>query len=523
MISYQADYAYLPSGGEKIFTVTLLPDAKGNFPVVLMRTPYVDNYENWPEADIAMDYLNTNRAWLRRGYALVIQHCRGRGKSTGDCIPYINEREDGLNLQAWVRRQPFYNGEIYLKGGSYTTSVHYLTAPFADDIKGAIFGVQDSDRYNATYRNGFFKTGLHGNWYVSMYKAKSHMKKNFTPVSYDLLPLRDFCRTVFGEEVPSFQEKLRQNKPTDPVWNTCNGISNTRGVTDDAHFPILFTTGFYDIYTGGIFNMWRQMNAENKARSAMIVSPYDHGDRCNNETSMAVEKGKRTEQFGEEYEIDWLDSIRDPRIAPPVPTGKITYYRLFENKWQSDDFMPGEKQITLPLGDHAETYTYNPFDAPSFQGGLCNSFGGCLFQDPPHRRHDIITVYSSPFEQDTFVKGKMAASLKVASDCEDTCFYMRLSITKERGDLGLRDDITSLCYQLGDYAPGQDVSLSFSFDEHAFLIKKGERLRVDIASACQNHFVRHTNQKGPYLDQETAKVAHNTVFLQDSFLTLPVE
>lgn len=262
-----------------------------------------------------------------------------------------------------------------------------------------------------------------------MYKAKSHMKKNFTLVSYDLLPLRDFCRTVFGEEVPSFQEKLRQNKPDDPVWNTCNGISNTRGVTDDAHFPILFTTGFYDIYTGGIFSMWRQMNAENKARSAMIVSPYDHGDRCNNETSMAFEKGKRTEQFGEEYEIDWLDSIRDPRKAPPVPAGKITYYRLFENKWQSDDFMPGEKQITLPLGDHAETYTYNPFDAPSFQGGLCSSFGGCMFQNPPNQRHDIVTVYSAPFAQDTFVKGKMAASLKVASDCEDTCFYMRLSIT----------------------------------------------------------------------------------------------
>ena len=32
----------------------------------------------------------------------------------------------------------------------------------ADDIKGAIFGVQDCERYNICYRNGFLKKGLHG-------------------------------------------------------------------------------------------------------------------------------------------------------------------------------------------------------------------------------------------------------------------------------------------------------------------------------------------------------------------------
>ena len=117
----------------------------------------------------------------------------------------------------------------------------------------------------------------------------------------------------------------------------------------------------------------------------------------------------------------------------------------------------------------------------------------------------------------------MKGILNVKSDCEDTCFYMRLSIEKEKGDYGLRDDITSLCYQLGDYMPNSYVNLDFSFDEHAFLVKKGERLRIDISSANNEHYVRHTNQKGLYSEMTTAKVARNTVNLEKSCIKLPVE
>ena len=127
------------------------------------------------------------------------------------------------------------------------------------------------------------------------------------------------------------------------------------------------------------------------------------------------------------------------------------------------------------------------------------------------------------FEKDTFVKGKMSAKLTVSSDCEDTCLYMRISIEKERGNLGLRDDITSVCYQLGDYVKNTEHELSFNFDEIAFLIKKGERLRVDISSADAAHYVRHTNNKGLFSEQTTARIAHNTVDLSKSVLKIPVE
>lgn len=523
MFSFKCDFTYLTSGNERLFTVYLLPDGNRKFPTVVIRSPYVDKYENEKEENIALDYLSENRVWLQSGYAVVIQHCRGRGRSSGDCIPYINEREDGLALQAWIRTQDFYNGEIFLKGGSYLTSVHYVTAPFADDIKGAVFGIQDCERYNLCYRNGFFKKALHGSWYVGMYKAKSHMRKNYTGRSFDLLPLRDFTKTVFGEAAEDFDEMLKAPNPDDKFWDTRFGGNDARNAVRNAKFPILFTTGFYDIYTGGIFDMWNGMSGESRNRSALVVSPYDHGDGCDAANSIVFENGKRVERFGRNYEIEWFDYIRGKNPKSPFETGKVTYYRLFENRWAADDFAPLQNTMEIKLGEGEASYVYNPYDAPGFKGGLSRTFGGTVFQDKPNSRHDIVSVYTAPFESDTFVKGRMSARLKVKSDCEDTCFYVRISITKERGDYALRDDITSLVYQLGDYTPDSEVEIGFTFDEHAFLIRKGERLRVDIASADNEHYVRHTNNRGLYSEQTTARVAHNTVFLKDSVLILPTE
>ncbi|MBQ9099140.1 MAG: CocE/NonD family hydrolase [Clostridia bacterium] len=515
-------HVYMPCKGAQLFTAVLLPDEKGSFPTVIVRTPYVDATEQMEEQEICQQYRASHAPWLSRGYAVVLQHCRGRGKSSGDCIPYINERDDTQALYRWVRQQPFYNGTLLLKGGSYLTSVHYCAAPFEEDIKGAIFGIQDSERYNICYRNGFFKKGLHGNWYVGMYKKKTKRNKHYTKGSFEMLPLCDFTQTVFDEKVADFDEMLRSPRPTDPFWQSHNGGADARAATEQLSFPALFTTGFYDLYTGGIFDMWNRMSPESRGRSALVVSPYDHGDTFDPATSIAFENGKRKEQFGAEYELDWFDHILG-RCASPFAKGKVTYYRLFENRWATDDFAPTSKMFSVSLGEGERAYTYNPFDPPRFKGGLSCNFGGSSYQDPPNSRHDILSVYTAPFEEDVLVKGKMSARLCVRSDCEDTCFYVRISIEKEQGDFGLRDDITSLCYQRGDYTPGDTVTLQFAFDEHAFQIRRGERLRVDIASADAEHYVRHTNQKGLYSTQTTARIAHNTVILGDCMLLLPVE
>lgn len=513
-------WLYMPVRDAELFTVVCLPQNTQTCPLVLMRSPYVDAAENMTEDEICAEVCRENEKWMQNGYGVVQQHCRGRGKSSGHCVPYIYEREDGLALQEWVRTQPFYQGELYLCGGSYTCSVHYATAPFATDIKGAVLRIQDTERYNCNYRNGFYKVGLHGNWYAGMYKRKTLPQKHYVREAFRMLPLSDFSRTVFGEAVESFDEVLRHPSPEDPFWRTHFGGSDAHDAVRHARIPILLETGFYDIYTGGIFDMWNNMDAEAKRQCALVVSPYGHSGKAENEP-IAFENGEISQQFGD-YAIRWMNAVRGREPFPFEPN-KVTYYTLFGGGWRTDDFAPSQKQLVFRLGEDERTYRYNPYAPASFPGGLSTNFGGTEWQDAPGERYDILTCYTPVFERDTWVRGKMTARLSVRSTCEDTCFYARVSLVKPEGDYGLRDDIQQLSNVCACYVPGSEVVVDLTFDEHSFLVHAGERLRVDLSSSAWPHYVPHTNNKGLFSEQTTARIADNTVDCSHSWLNVPVE
>lgn len=501
----------------KLFTAICLPNETGKFPTVIFRTPYLDpkDIETDEKAVDAVEIATST--FMENGYAVVFQHCRGCGRSGGDCIPFINEREDGLFLQQWVREQPFYNGEIYLCGSSYTSSVHYVTAPFASDIKGAVLNVKDSERYNFMYKNGFYKSGLNGSWYVEMYKKNSLKNKNYVPETCNTLPLLDFSKTVFGEKVEALDEILRHPNKSDDFWNTRFGGGEERDAIKHANIPILLTTGFYDIFTGGVFDMWNALDEETKAKSALIVHPYDHGCIPSGQP-IQFDTATVFQKYGD-YHVKWWDFIHKGK-EPFIELGKVTYYKLFGDEWCTDDFSQPEKNMTFKLGEGERSYVYNPYAPATFKGGLSTNFGGNAWQDEPNSRYDIISVFTPEFEKDTFIKGKMKAKLCVKSDAEDTCFYVRLSLVKEQGYYGLRDDITQISNFNINYKPNTEIELDFSFDEHAFVVKKGEKLRVDISSSAFPLYVRHTNNKGLYSEQTTAKIAKNTVVLDRSYITI---
>lgn len=513
-MQHYAYYEYVNFDGEKFFTVVLLPEKEGCFPTVICRTPYVQNMLNLSETDIVRQYLNSYASWLNSGYAIVYQHCRGQGKSTGAFVPYIHEREDGLALREWLREQYFYNGEFFLLGGSYTASLHYATAPFESDVKGAVFEVQDTERYRLWYRNGQMRKG-HANWHFGLYKSKCALNKTYSFNSFSELPIKGLSERVLHDRAEDFEQMLTAEAPTDNFWRTRFGGVDTKNVTDNANIPILLATGYNDFYVGGIFKMWNNMSEETKKQSALLVSPYNHGDSYNHGASFSFSNGKRSEQFGSTYQIDWFDSIRTGKPLP-YKKGVITYYRTFEDFWQSDFQATPTQDFILPLGTEAVSFCYDPLNPPSFceEGSLQQNFSN---------RPDVISLYTDPFEMDMFIKGQMKAVLTVSSNCPDSSFYINISIKKPQGDYVLRHDITSLSYQLHNYTENDTVELDFCFDEYAFLLKKGERLRIDISSTDNNTYVCHTNKKGPYYLQTEGNAAINTVYLQHSRLILPVE
>ncbi len=510
----QVYYEYYHFNDASFFTLILKPDRVGKFPVVVTRSPYVSDAKEKSEEELAEKFKNTHMCWAENNYVLIFQHCRGQGKSSGDFIPYIHEREDGLALRQWIRQQDFYNGQIFLLGASYTASLHYSTAPFEADIKGAVFQVQDSERYRLWYRNGNMRRG-HAKWHFDLYKDKSNLKKVHTIDSFSEFPMKHLSERVLGERAEDFEQMLLAPRLEHPFWDTRFGGSEARDAISEADIPILLTTGYNDFYIGGMFQMWSKMGEQTKKKCSLIVSPYNHGDSYDKENGFSFSSGSAAEQFGKDYCIKWFNAIIKHE-KPFIETGKITYYRTFENKWATDFHSGPTEELVVPLGKGEKTFSYNPEKPPAFPAE------GTFMADP-NQRKDIISIYTEPVKRDVFVKGKMKIKLTVASDCEDTSFYVMIGLQTEKGDYVLRHDITSLLYQKESYPKNHKTDLDFVFDEYAFAIKKGQVLRVDIAPTDKNTYVCHSNIKGDYSQIESSQTANNKVFLGESFLYLPIE
>ena len=508
--------------GKRLFTIVKKPAAKGRFPVILKRTPY-----DSPDED--------GESLLKRAtrdYVVIEQQCRGTARSEGEFIPYVNERSDGLATLDWIRRQPFYNGEIYPQGGSYLSSVHqaYLdTCPA--DIPTADLAVQDCNQYNVLFKNGFYKAGLAGTWGARHYKPTTITERNFSDETFLTRPAAGITKAVFGEYAKMLEDCMLHEMPDDPFWQTQEGGVDYRDAVRSFGKPLLLTTAFYDLYTEGVFAMWRSLPEAIRRKSAMIVTPYAH-DYEGSTAAYHFENSFLSSQCPD-VGLAWFDYHRGKAPLPEfLKLGKIVYFPVFGREWRYSDILPdGEKPWRLFLNadrtlsreqgpEDSLTYLYNPAAPARFRGGVCNGWGGMQEQDRPNSRYDIRSFLSAPVEGKHLMEGGGQIRLHVRSDRPDTCFYVRLSIVKNGKAWALRDDITSLRRQHPDYRPGETVALDFVFAPHAYWLETGDCLRLDVSSSCFPYYLTHSNRPGVQALQTGTDIARNTVVLGLSEMTL---
>src|SRR5512143_1815412 len=66
--------------------------------------------------------------FAERGFQVFIQSCRGTFGSGGEFNAFRNERSDGLATLAWLKKQPWFTGELALAGPSYLGLVQWAVA-----------------------------------------------------------------------------------------------------------------------------------------------------------------------------------------------------------------------------------------------------------------------------------------------------------------------------------------------------------------------------------------------------------
>jgi predicted acyl esterase len=141
--------------GTKLSANIFRSRGEGRFPAILMRTPYGKPDEKSGDA----------KRYTVAGYAMVVQDCRGRGKSEGVWNPFRYDVEDGLDTQEWVGQQAWCNGSIGTAGGSYVGWTQWAPAPKESRyLKTMVPIVPFGNAYDLAYTGGAFQLALLMGW-----------------------------------------------------------------------------------------------------------------------------------------------------------------------------------------------------------------------------------------------------------------------------------------------------------------------------------------------------------------------
>lgn len=498
--------------GIRLYTRFSLPKKADKLPIVYIRTPYETAHEGILHA--LEKY--TNDMYLQNGYAVVLQHCRGTGDSEGICIPY-NEREDGLTTLEYIRTLSFYNGEIYLAGRSYLSTVHlcYLdTNP--SDIKGAALDIQTDRMYFMRYRNGCNYSFCNIKWQLKMLKRRYPEQKFENPVKR---PYKDLIKRIVGKEISEYTATLL-NDTYNNFW-----IDDPRThVIDHLQIPILLTEGWYDFYIEGMFSMWKRLPEETRKKSAFVVGPWGHRTYVDNAAEYPLPNGN----IPSDYAVEWFNSIREGRSYKYAKTGKVNYYSIGGDYWTISDYpieitttkrwyFNKNSRLTADYSgsdDVQLTYTYDPDKRLG-----CFPYHNIFKAAEMNSVEGVISFQSEAFAEETSFFGEIRWHMTVSSDCEDTTFFIRVYFVENGERYNLTETITSLSHLYSCYIPGDKVIIDLKTPPIAFTLKPGSCISIDIASDG-GVYVPHANVKGHWAKITKSKIARNSIYLKDSFVEL---
>ena len=118
----------------------------GPLPVVLIRSPY-GRAGIWGVMFAA--------PLARQGFQVFIQSTRGTFGSGGVFRPFTAERADGVATVAWLRDQPWCDGQVSMTGGSYLGHTQWAVAPYVDPpLRSVSLNVTAARITAAFYENG---------------------------------------------------------------------------------------------------------------------------------------------------------------------------------------------------------------------------------------------------------------------------------------------------------------------------------------------------------------------------------
>jgi hypothetical protein len=481
--------------GVKLATDVYLPEGKGPWPVILMRTPYGKNQRGFG---------SQHAQWTSNGYAYVVQDCRGRFKSEGRYLPFMDDHWDGYDTVEWAAKQPWSNGKVGMIGGSamgITANQASITAP--PHLVAMYVTVAPASAYqHAIYTGGIFRKEMNENWLKSQnaLDVLANTLKHYTQDGY---------------------------------WDIREGRLHWAKV----QVPVYNQGGWYDIFAQGNIDNFvgLQTKGGQGARGAqkLIMGPWAHGqlEEVKYPANSAVDRRETQRWF--DYWLKGVDNgIRKEPAVKYYVMGDVTDPKAPGNEWRTAAAWPVPAKTTSfylgpngqlserPNGqkESTESYQYDPKNPVPTVGGA-NLFAkkGPMDQRAVGERKDVLKFMTAPLDSPLEVTGPVSVELWAESDAPDTDWMAKLVDVYPDGterlvlDSALRARFRQGFDREALMKKGEVYKFTIDLWSTSLIFNKGHRLAVHITSSNDPRFDPNPNTGQPPRADAEMRVATNMI------------
>lgn len=528
--------------GVKLAANIWRPKAEGRYPAILMRSPYGKMDEKWEEA----------KHYTEAGYVMVVQDCRGRGKSEGVWDPFRYDVEDGFDTQEWVGQQSWCNGDIGTGGGSYVGWTQWATAANSSRyLKAMVPAVPFDNAYDIAYTGGAFQLALLMGWGVAVGGVAVSPEKVSEVFRY--LPLSTFSKQ-FDKPVPYLGDWVAH--PTyDDYWRK-RSIQNRYA---DVTVPILNIGGWYDIFSKATLEMSAKVRASSRDREVrrnqfVVMGPWAHG--VGGRKTGDLDFGEGAKFSVSLWQFKWFEYWLKGRETGVQDWPPYYLFVMGENRWRGENEWPlkrtqytsyylhsggqanslngdGSLETTAPRDEKPDEFTYDGKNPVPTTGGnnLIGAPAGPFDQTTVEQRNDVLVYSTAPLEQDVEVTGQVKLILHAASSARDTDFTAKLVDVHPDGKAyNLCDGIIRARYRNGMeqpalLTPGEAERFEIDLWVTSNLFRRGHRIRLEVSSSNFPRFDRNPNSGKPFGTDTELLSAKQTIFHDPEYpshLVLPI-
>ncbi|CAN5877332.1 CocE/NonD family hydrolase [soil metagenome] len=548
--------------GVRLSADVFLPRGSGPWPTILLRTPYQSLWSRWIKHAVW---------WAERGYAFVIQDCRGKFESEGTFYAYFDDGRDAYDTLEWIAAQSWCSGKIGTWGRSYGGLYQWLLGPLQSPhlTCPAPHVINDDYFRDYHYVGGAFQLTL-SIMAAICYSVNVDITQEGSALLFNntkfirQLPLIDMDVNAIGREIPFWRDWLLHDR-YDDYWETISATGKHHLID----VPVFQQGGWFDAYPNSTFRHWNAMTSrapsEKTRRSQkVLMGPWSHSVPTGSRLA-EIDFGPIADVQINEEEKRWYDYwlrgedtgvMDEPPLRifvmgenvwrfeqewPPARTSFTRWY-LHSNGRANSLFGDGTLSPEPPAGEPSDQFSYDPErPVPSIGGNNSTQDWSQSAEEPIvpgpvdqrmiGRRDDVLVYTSNALEHDLEVTGPIEMMLYAASSAVDTDFTAKLiDVFPDGYAMNISEGIIRARYRNDDRQPellerGEAAKYQIRMYPTSNVFKAGHRIRLDISSSNFPRFSRNLNTGEPVATGTAIVVAkqrvlHSTEY--PSHVLLPV-